>query len=347
MSRWHPDGFSTQWLETALKIDGDSLLKFSAVPIGTGQMSLSFRMHLDWKMRKGPATVVAKCSSSDAATRMTAKSMRSYSLELGWYRELAHSSKVSAPRCLHAESSARDEEFVLLLEDLSPATQGDQLAGASVQQVAAAIDQAARLHAPYWNAADLDAINWLQPVPAVDAAVRQMVAPLFAKLKERYRDRLEASVLEFADAFVRKRESYFDRTPVARTIQHRDLRLDNILFSPDQRRVYIVDWQTIGIGAGGSDIAYLIGTSIADPHERALHERELVLGYTRALQALGVTVSFDAIWEDYRANAFAGLVMAIIASMSVVRTPRGDEMFAVMAERSVRQAQHLDSLDLL
>jgi hypothetical protein len=39
--------------------------------------------------------------------------------------------------------------------------------------------------------------------------------------------------------------------------------------------------------------------------------------------------------------------MAIIAAMNVVRTKRGDEMFAVMAERPARQALTLDSLSLL
>jgi hypothetical protein len=39
--------------------------------------------------------------------------------------------------------------------------------------------------------------------------------------------------------------------------------------------------------------------------------------------------------------------MAVFASMSVERTERGDEMFAVMAERPARQAIDLDSLALL
>jgi len=39
--------------------------------------------------------------------------------------------------------------------------------------------------------------------------------------------------------------------------------------------------------------------------------------------------------------------MAVIAAMLVERTDRGDEMFAVMAERSGYQALHLDSLALV
>ena len=46
-------------------------------------------------------------------------------------------------------------------------------------------------------------------------------------------------------------------------------------------------------------------------------------------------------------GALSGYFMAVFASMSVERTARGDEMFAVMAERPARQALALGSLDLL
>jgi hypothetical protein len=39
--------------------------------------------------------------------------------------------------------------------------------------------------------------------------------------------------------------------------------------------------------------------------------------------------------------------MAVISAMIVERTERGDEMFAVMAERSGWQALHLDALALI
>jgi hypothetical protein len=53
------------------------------------------------------------------------------------------------------------------------------------------------------------------------------------------------------------------------------------------------------------------------------------------------------VWREYRFYAFSGFLMAILASMNVERTPRGDEMFAVMAERPAWQVLALDSLSLL
>ena len=36
------------------------------------------------------------------------------------------------------------------------------------------------------------------------------------------------------------------------TLQHRDFRIDNILFSPANDEAYVVDWQTLGVGPGAA-----------------------------------------------------------------------------------------------
>jgi hypothetical protein len=342
----HPDAFTHTWLEQKLGAPAGSLGAFSAKSIGTGQMSLSFRIKLNWKGGEGPASIVAKCPSADPGTRAIAAALGSYALELGWYRELAEKVSVACPKCLHLEANADESEFVLLLQDLAPAQQGDQLTGASMTQIEAALKQAARLHAPYWGDARLDDIAWLQPRPNVDVMVRQMLAPLFSQFRERYAARIASDLLDLGGELIAHTSDYFDATPKARTIQHRDLRIDNILFSPDGA-AHVVDWQTLGLGAGASDVAYLIGTSVADPDIRAHEEARLVRFYVDELRMLGADADADEVWREYRLYAFAGVIMAIIASMNVERTERGDEMFAVMFERPARQALHLDSLSLI
>lgn len=343
----HPDAFTNAWLEAALGAPAGSLRRFSAKSIGTGQMSLSFRVTLDWKDGEGPTSLVAKCPSPDPGTRAIAKALGSYALELGWYRELATRIGVACPKCLHLDSNADETEFILLLEDLAPAQQGDQLAGASTAQIEAALVQAARLHAPLWGDPSLNDIAWLQPNPNAATMIRQMTAPFYVQFRERYARRLAPEILEMGDAFVARVQSYFDIVPRAATVQHRDFRIDNILFSPDASRAWVVDWQTLGTGAGAADVAYLIGTSIADASVRAREEERLVRFYADHLRRLGVDADFDELWREYRLYAFSGFLMAIIASMNVERTERGDEMFAVMAERPALQALHLDSLALL
>lgn len=343
----HPDAFTKPWLETVLGAPAGSLADFSAKPVGTGQMSLSFRVALDWRNGEGPASLIAKCPAADAGTRAIATALRCYELELGWYRELAPKLDVACPDCLHLESNDDHTAFALLLEDLSPSKQGDQLAGASIAQIEAALRQAARLHAPYWGKATLHDIAWLQPTSSATSMIRQMLAPLYTQFRERYATRLAPEILEMGDAFVARAGAYFDQRPAVSTIQHRDFRIDNLLYTSDGNHAHVVDWQTLGIGAGAADIAYLIGTSIADADERAREEERLVRYYANELRTLGAACDADAIWQEYRIYAFSGFLMAIIASMNVGRTERGDEMFAVMAERPGRQILHLDSLSLL
>jgi len=342
-----PDTITTDWLAAALKAPPGSLKGFSAKSIGTGQMSKSFRLSLDWDGDEGPASVVAKCPSLDEKTRAIAQALGSYSLELNWYRELAPQTAVSCPRCLHIESANNDLDFILLLEDLAPAKQGDQLAGASIAQIETAIKEAARLHAPFWGNGRAEAHAWLAPSEASGMMVRNLTPTFWQQFRERYAGRLGPDILDMGDAFMAKFSNYLEYIPAAITLQHRDFRVDNILFSPDNKRAFVVDWQTLGIGAGASDVAYLIGTSIADRAVRAKEERRLVDLYLRELRALGVKADAEAVWREYRLYAFSGVLMAIFASMNVERTERGDEMFAVMAERPAWQALDLDSLSLL
>ena len=52
-------------------------------------------------------------------------------------------------------------------------------------------------------------------------------------------------------------------------------------------------------------------------------------------------------WHDYRRGTWAGLLMAVGASMMVERTDRGDRMFLTMADRHARHALDLEAPDLL
>ena len=58
------------------------------------------------------------------------------------------------------------------------------------------------------------------------------------------------------------------------------------------------------------------------PDDRRVHEAPLVDRYVERLDARGVAVDRDVVWEAYRRHAFGGLVMAILASGLVRRTER-------------------------
>ncbi len=358
-----PDAMEVDWLAHALGRPAGALRGFTASPVGTGQMCDSFRLTLDWVDGGGndgnsaqaaaPTSVVAKCPSLDPASRTVAQRLGSYLLEVNWYRALADRVPVPRPRCHFADiveegdgrAGTAGVDFLLLLEDMAPARQGDQLAGADTAMLDAAIDAAAALHAPLWDSAQLDAIGWLQKDNR--ALVRALFPAMFAAFRERYAGRLDARCLDLGAGIVARLDAYLDRAPHARTLTHGDLRVDNVLFARGAEKCWVVDWQTVGIGSGVTDIAYLIGTGVADPAARAHADERGFARWIAALAARGVSPDAAMLWEDYRVGALSGYFMAVFASMSVERTTRGDEMFAVMAERPARQAMMLGSLDVL
>ena len=341
-----PEAMSPAWLAARLGQEADALRGFTASKVGTGQMCDSFRLTLDWRDDvPAPTTVVAKCPSHDEASRHIAKLTGTYVKEVNWYRELAATSGVATPLCHHAEIAGDDVDFILILSDLAPARPGDQLAGLGLAGLVPCIEAAASLHALLWNDAKLDSLPWLARENG--DVIRALFPQLYEGFRARYTGRLEPEVLDLGAGIVERLDAYLSRSTAARTVVHGDLRIDNILFAPDGERCWLVDWQTLGRGSGATDLAYLVGTSIADPFERAAADRPAFDHWVAALEQRGIMADKVALWDDYRVGALSGYFMAVFASMSVERTERGDEMFAVMAERPARQALTLGSLDLL
>jgi hypothetical protein len=237
---------------------------------------------------------------------------------------------------------------VLLLEDMAPARQGDQLAGATLAEATAALDQLVGLHAPRWGDPSLSELEWLARDPEASRMFMLGLLPnLWAGFTERYADRLGPEVHEVGGGVIGGLEHYLDDGS-PRTVTHGDYRLDNLLFggSPEAPTVAVVDWQTCGIGNALSDVAYFIGAGLL-VDDRRPNEEALVRRYHERLGAAGVDLPWDECWRSYRRGTVAGVIMALAASMLVERTERGDAMFMVMAERHARHALDVDALGAL
>ena len=145
--------------------------------------------------------------------------------------------------------------------------------------------------------------------------------------------------------------SYAGRWSIARPsrfgLVHGDYRLDNLMFHPDGR-LWAVDWQTLSLGLPMRDVAFLLATGLtADARRR--HERDLVVGYHRHLEALGVAgYPAEECWDDYRFAMLQGPLIAVLGcAYSGTATERGDLMFAAMISRSVEAIRDLGTMRLL
>ena len=350
----HPRKFDLDWLAGVLGQPAGALRAMDFAPVGTGQVGDSFRLSLDWSDAgaSAPATIIAKCPAQDPVSRETGGNMRLYEVETSWYRELATSCAVRCPEHFHAEMGPTAQEFILFLEDMAPAVQPDQMTGTSPDIVANILGEAAHLHKFRWQDPGLADITWLNYGAGNQAFVKEFLPAIYPEWRARYSGRIDGEILDMGAELVARFDKYAapDTThgPTPVTITHGDMRLDNMLFFDSAGRVCLVDWQTVGVGAPMTDVAYCISTSLADPQERAASERQLVSDYLAALGTpITATYSFDQAWHEYRRAAFAGFLMGVISAMLVERTERGDEMFAVMAERSGYMALDLDSLELV
>ncbi len=347
-----PDLVTPQWLTHVLRHAGaidaaTEVSSFEASAIGTGQVGANVRYALSYDRAgpDGPATVVCKFSSRDEASAAVGVAVLTYETEVAFYRDLAHTVDISRPRCHFAEIRSGTADVVLVMEDIAPAEQGDQIAGCTVPQASLAVEEAARLHGPRWGDPTLADLPWLDRGDT-SAAIAGVLGAIWEGFAERYRAMLDPVTLEAGPQLAALAPQLLPRGSSPRTPVHSDYRLDNMLFATDggARPLTVVDWQTVQLGVGPSDVAYFLGSAF-EPERRRSCERDLLVRYHRALvEDYGVSgYPFDQCWRDYVRSSYGSLLMAVYASMMVGRTGRGDAMFMAMANRSAQMAADLDA----
>ncbi len=349
----HPDQVTAEWLSHCLNRAGQLQSgRVTAVrwePIGTGQVGDSARFHLSYdRDGAGPATLAGKFPAEDQVSRGTAAAFGLYAKEVGFYRELLPQLAVRSPKVLAAEIDGNGVDFVLLFEDLGPARGGNQLAGCSADDARAAIRQAAAIHAPSWNHPQLTATSWLQPVPQQIEQIKALYPNAQAIFRERYAGSMEPELMQVCEDLNAVSDLWFGRETSAKCIVHGDFRLDNMLFDirGGTEEIAVLDWQTVAIGNGLTDIGYFIGCGIGDARRREC-EDELLALYCTEMAQRGVALSRDAIWDDYVIGALHGVSTAVFSAAYVERTERGDANFLSMARGACALALAHDSIGAL
>lgn len=284
--------------------------------------------------------MVGKFPAVDAVSKQTGVGMGLYAREVAFYREMAASVAIITPRAYVAEYDPESGDFILLMEDLAPARQGDQLSGCGLKDAETAMLEAAALHGPRWADPALDGYAWLNRRSASDGTIEGLLPVVVAAFHERYEAMLEPEFMALCQEMPAVIGAFNadETSPIC--VQHGDFRLDNILFDVQGggKRMATLDWQTVGAGPGLLDVSYFLSAGLR-PAERRANEIELVRAYHGELQRFGVTgYDWDHCWRDYRRFAVHGVFMAVFSSIVVERTPRGDQMFMAMARGACAQA---------
>jgi hypothetical protein len=207
----------------------------------------------------------------------------------------------------------------------------------------------AKLHGPRWGDASLYQLDWLSrrtPDDAQQLAVLwSMLVPGFVGTFGRH---LGADAIELIGRFGQRIGDWTNDRGPPETVTHGDYRLDNLMFASTDGgpQIAAVDWQTPGHGLGITDVSYFLGAGPL-PSDRREIERALVEEYGEALSKYGVETNADDLWLKYRRDAYAGIVMTVIASQIVGTSERSEAMFAAMATRHTQHALDLESESLI
>ncbi|MCX2714720.1 phosphotransferase [Mycolicibacterium sp. J2] len=342
-----PSDLTDAWLTDV--VGAGRIVGHDAERIGTGQMSECYRLRLRYAEESGgPASVVLKVAAADPNSRATGLAMGLYEREVRFYAEIAPKlgggpAGPFAP-CLHHAYDAESGAFDLLLGDAAPATVGDEIRGATAEQATLALHQLGLVHGPLVGDPDLAGAGWLNR----DAPLNQtLLAGLYAGFTERYGDRIDPRHRQVCEQLVAAFDGYLEQESSAtKGLVHGDYRLDNLLFGAPgaQRPLTVVDWQTVTWGPALTDVAYFLGCALA-PEVRRAHYDDLLATYHRAL-GTGV-LSLDEVRDGVRRQSFFGVMMAIVSSMLVERTDRGDEMFMTMLHRHCEHVLDTGALAVL
>lgn len=342
-----PDDLTCDWLTAALGTGPVS--GFSFERIGTGQMSECYRVSLTYaEGAAGPASVVLKVAAADPNSRQTGLALGLYEREVRFYRDIAPQLPAGpVGPCYHAALDAQTGAFDLLLGDAAPAVVGDEIRGATVEQAVLALAELGRLSGPMLGDAALSQAQWLNREAPVNQA---LISGLYAAFVERYGELITPEQRHVCDRLVESFDAYLASEgapgrPMG--LVHGDYRLDNMLFggAGAERPLTVVDWQTVTWAPALTDVAYFIGCALPVERRRA-HYDQLLADYH---QALGPepALTLDQVRDGVRRQSFFGVMMAIISSMLVERTERGDAMFMTMLDRNCSHVLDTGALDIL
>ena len=333
-----------EWLTEKLNAAGiqGTVREIRASLVGAGQMGENARFEI---FGEGPlpATLIGKFPSMSAESRALAVALHNYAREVYFYSHLAKSVAIQTPRCFAAEYDAASHDFVLILEDLAPGVQIDQMSECTTDQAALALEELAKLHGPRWGdprLADIPLLATMREEEQTTLPYHTFIEPF----RKRLGARLTEDELAVAEEFANVQRAY-TQVDAPRTIIHIDYRLDNMMFG-GPHPLTVFDWQSANHGHAMQDVSYFLGTSVSRTR-RARDERALLKHYLEVLSSFGVHLDWNGCFRLYRHFAPAGLNMSVLVSTLVGETERGNDMFLAMARRSIAMCEDLETISLL
>src|SRR6476646_8142336 len=141
-----PSDVTSAWRGSVL---GAYVRDVDVTPIGTGQTGATYRVSPTYATGNDlTSTFAVKLPAHDDAVRE--RVALGYLSEVEFYRGVAGKVQIPVPGCFFSDVRESGADFVLLLADMAPAVQGDQIAGCTPQEARLAVEALAGLPGPSW-----------------------------------------------------------------------------------------------------------------------------------------------------------------------------------------------------
>ena len=310
-----------EWMTVALEQHDIRTTVTSVTPenidesAGANGVTVRLRVAYAEGSNPGPASMIIKLPATAPAVKQVGIRQQFYQNEIRFYDDFADRLAVNIPRRYYSGMDEEAELFAILLEDMAPAVTGNDFTGCTYEEAVIAVQEMAKLHAPWWNNPKLDSVRWLPTgEPNLAFANTRFNNEVLPGVMANYGHSFSPIVKTVVEAFCKNLASVIDMiSATPHTLTHSDYRLVNLLIGGEKLspKVTVIDWQRVAKAKGLVDIAFFTVLSLP-PERRREWESPLVEAYHADLVELGVTgYNLEQCNLDYRLCAFAPMRIAM------------------------------------
>ena len=327
------DDIDAAWMSTVLAatFPGVAVRAVTCRPIGAGNVSDTVHVTIEYERRPddAPDSVVAKFRPRSPDVHAHGLGSGAYHREIGGYRAITERGACRIPRLFHVDGD--ETNINLVIEDLTAATPGDQIAGCGPAEAEAVLTQLARLHATF-SSIDPATAGSIEDWPIRMAEAADYWSPAIergtATALARYRGRLPDPDLEIVAAAGELARAWHLLPQTRLSLTHGDPRVDNVLFEQVDGGpgAVLIDWQVTGLRNPMYDVGYFLSGSLTVADRRA-HERRLLEHYLDRFAAIDPGYPAAEALADYRTQVMSGLM---ITTAAIAVLPDNDQVNALL-----------------
>lgn len=319
----HPDDITPQWLTYALRHSGVltnsnvKSIKKDNMADGKAWLSSILKIHAEYDIQEKnvPSSFILKMLSP-SKFRRSSYELDAYEREVKFYSELSEKFPIKLPKLFHAEYGT--ESNLMLMEDLTYLTPGDQVKGMKQELVLTTLESLAKVHAAYWNNPILNNLKWMPTSNYIDENYNDnwnsfvelcgyFIDPDGIKIGESLRPNISWLFEEIASR--------------PKTLTHDDMKADNLLFGEvgTDEAVVLLDWQFAIRSMGATDVARLIGGSELPTERKGKQFEALRFWYDKLLEEGVTNYNWEEAQRDFKLGALCCLTFPVHFHKGIVR----------------------------